>query len=185
MSLIAGGEEYFFCLGDVFGRRAVVVYSDGHWELQERQAYPKYMMNWRAEKWDDRPDQFVMNPTLSTVVEVKAAELIMSTSFSAGLTLRFPRIVKIRHDKAPSDADTMGSILELFHRNGGKLTRRTEDGEYENDGPSERRKQKRTGERLERRKLTGQGKPCTCRWHMYVKVSGVHLTCELISCSYF
>ena len=52
------------------------------------------------------------NPSL--VVEVTADSISKSTKHSLGLSLRFPRFLRIRGDKSPSDATTLGELKELF-----------------------------------------------------------------------
>ena len=56
------------------------------------------MGNWKP-KLDDKPDCFINNLTNSIILEVKAAEFISSEAFGAPITLRFPRVEKIRYDK--------------------------------------------------------------------------------------
>jgi hypothetical protein len=46
---------------------------------------------WRVNKKDDQPD-FFLPPELSFVLQLKCAELVPSTAFSAGVTCRFPRV---------------------------------------------------------------------------------------------
>lgn len=44
------------------------------------------------------PDLWI-NPDDSFILELNAGEIVVSDTFSAGITLRFPRITKIRNDK--------------------------------------------------------------------------------------
>ena len=46
---------------------------------------------WKVTKRDDQPDFFIP-PELSVVVQIKCAELVVSTAFSAKMTCRFPRV---------------------------------------------------------------------------------------------
>jgi DNA ligase-1 len=48
------------------------------------------------------------------VVEVRFADLQRSPTYPAGLALRFARIVRIRDDKAPADADSIQRLRALF-----------------------------------------------------------------------
>lgn len=50
------------------------------------------------------------------VVEVKFSDLQRSPTYPAGLALRFARIVRVRDDKAPVDADTVQHLRTLFAR---------------------------------------------------------------------
>ncbi len=52
--------------------------------------------------------------TPSLIVEVTADSISKSTKHSLGLSLRFPRFLRIRGDKSPSDATTLGELKELF-----------------------------------------------------------------------
>lgn len=46
---------------------------------------------WKITKKDDQPDFFIP-PESSFVVQIKCAELVVSVSFSAKMTCRFPRL---------------------------------------------------------------------------------------------
>lgn len=50
----------------------------------------------------------------SLVVEVAFNEIQRSPRYKSGYALRFARITRIRTDKAPSDADTLSRVHELF-----------------------------------------------------------------------
>ncbi|OGM79134.1 hypothetical protein A2382_02770 [Candidatus Woesebacteria bacterium RIFOXYB1_FULL_38_16] len=57
------------------------------------------------------PDFWVI-PNL--VVELAADEITKSPGHSSGFALRFPRLVRFRDDKSPSDATTLSEIKKLF-----------------------------------------------------------------------
>jgi DNA ligase-4 len=63
----------------------------------------KFKPSYLECKWkpslQDRPDCWITNLSRSIILEVKAAEMIVSESYPTGHTLRFPRVVKIRYDK--------------------------------------------------------------------------------------
>lgn len=65
-------------------------------------------------KWkpglQDRPDCWITTLSRSVVLEVKAAELIVSDSYPTAHTLRFPRVVKIRYDKDWNEAETIKDL---------------------------------------------------------------------------
>jgi DNA ligase-1 len=42
-----------------------------------------------------------------------------SDRHSSGYALRFPRIVRLRPDKLPEEADTMERVKEIFAKQGG------------------------------------------------------------------
>ncbi len=47
------------------------------------------------------------------VVEIAADEVTISPMHTAGLALRFPRMIRIRHDKSPDDASTLAELRTL------------------------------------------------------------------------
>ncbi len=57
------------------------------------------------------PDYWV---TPSLVVEIAADEITKSPTHTAGIALRFPRLVKFRDDKSPNDATTLKELKRLF-----------------------------------------------------------------------
>ena len=65
---------------------------------------PSYLVgNWKP-KLDDKPDCYINYLPNSLILEVKAAELIASDAFGAPVTVRFPRVAKIRYDKDWNEA---------------------------------------------------------------------------------
>jgi DNA ligase-1 len=56
------------------------------------------------------------------VVEVAYEEIQKSPNYSSGYALRFPRLLKIRVDKSPKDADDTGRIEKLYHQQRGRKT---------------------------------------------------------------
>lgn len=68
---------------------------------------------WQPEK-KDRPNLWI-NPSDSFVVTVNAAELTLSNSMQAGLTMRFPRITEYRGKgtKNPKNPDEVADLSEL------------------------------------------------------------------------
>ncbi len=55
-------------------------------------------------------------PTKGLVLEVAFEGLQRSPRHKSGLAMRFPRIARIRWDKAPKDADTLASVETLLER---------------------------------------------------------------------
>ena len=51
-----------------------------------------------------------------TVVEVAFDSIQRSARHKSGFALRFPRIVRLREDKAPRDVDTLATVEELYQR---------------------------------------------------------------------
>jgi DNA ligase 1 len=58
------------------------------------------------------PD-FWVNPEV--VVEIAADEITKSPTHTAGLALRFPRLVRFRDDKSPEQATKVGEVEKLFN----------------------------------------------------------------------
>lgn len=50
------------------------------------------------------------------VVEVAFNEIQRSPSYRSGFALRFARVTRIREEKSPQEADTMGRVRELYER---------------------------------------------------------------------
>ncbi len=50
------------------------------------------------------------------VVEVSFDEIQKSPKYESGYALRFARIIKIRYDKSPEEADTLNTVRELYEK---------------------------------------------------------------------
>ena len=50
------------------------------------------------------------------VLEVAFNNMMRSDRHNSGFALRFPRIVRLRPDKLPEEADTIQSVREIFER---------------------------------------------------------------------
>jgi len=50
------------------------------------------------------------------VLEVAFNNMMRSTRHESGYALRFPRILRLRSDKRPEDADTIETVREIFER---------------------------------------------------------------------
>jgi DNA ligase-4 len=70
--------------------------------------------NWlrTAEGAKDIPDVWI-DPKFSRVLQIKAAQIIPSDRHSAGVSLRFPRVERIREDKTAEEATSLKEILQL------------------------------------------------------------------------
>jgi DNA ligase-1 len=53
------------------------------------------------------------------VLEVAFNNIMKSDRHSSGYALRFPRIVRLRPDKLPEEADTMGRVEAIFRKQSG------------------------------------------------------------------
>lgn len=78
---------------------------------KERQP-PAHLAHWAIAKRDDRPNVWIP-PEHSIVVQLKCAELVDSYAFSAGITCRFPRLQRIRYDKAPGEVMRWSEVVAI------------------------------------------------------------------------
>lgn len=76
---------------------------------------PAHLQHWKIAKRDDRPHVYYP-PEKTIAMQIKCAELVESTAFSAGITCRFPRVQRIRYDKGYSDVLTMAEIAAIRNR---------------------------------------------------------------------
>jgi len=83
-------------------------------------------MKTRADKLKikDKPAQYQVSKHLaphtwikpSLVVELKADQITKSPIHTAGLALRFPRLVRFRPDKDPNQVTSLKEVTQLFHQ---------------------------------------------------------------------
>ena len=66
---------------------------------------------------DDQGFRRTVEPKI--VLEVAFNNIMKSDRHSSGYALRFPRIVRLRPDKVPEEADTMERVREIFEQQGG------------------------------------------------------------------
>ncbi|MGZ5228275.1 MAG: ATP dependent DNA ligase, partial [Burkholderiales bacterium] len=67
-----------------------------------------------AHKISERGLKLEVEPKI--VLEVAFNNMMRSTRHESGYALRFPRIVRLRHDKRPEDADTVETVREIYER---------------------------------------------------------------------
>ena len=84
----------------------------------------------------DLPDLF-LNPTISLVLEIKAAQIVPSDSYSGQLTLRFPRCIGIRKDKNNEDCTQLKELKDMLGRGLQKNNR--SDSDVETPPPKKRK----------------------------------------------
>jgi len=65
---------------------------------------------------EDRGLRLVVEP--KTVLEVAFNNMMRSDRHNSGYALRFPRIVRLRHDKLPEEADTIARVREIYEKQG-------------------------------------------------------------------
>lgn len=75
------------------------------------------MTKWfEAHTLDDQGFRRTVDPQI--VLEVAFNNVMRSDRHESGYALRFPRIVRIRTDKAPGDIDTLETVREIYERQG-------------------------------------------------------------------
>jgi DNA ligase 1 len=74
-----------------------------------------HMTDWfLAHKLSEHGLRLEVEPKI--VLEVAFNNLMRSTRHESGYALRFPRIVRLRPDKLPEDADTLATVEQVFSR---------------------------------------------------------------------
>ncbi|KAM7536123.1 hypothetical protein Aperf_G00000099576 [Anoplocephala perfoliata] len=90
-----------------------------HWRPYNRRKINCGETEWLCVK-GERPD-FWVPPRHSLVLQIHAAEMTASASYSAGYTLRFPRVSAIREDKNWRTVASVSEIKMLYHETKGKM----------------------------------------------------------------
>jgi DNA ligase-1 len=67
-----------------------------------------------AHKISDQGLRLEVEPKI--VVEVAFNNMMRSTRHESGYALRFPRIVRLRPDKQPEEADTIETVREIYEQ---------------------------------------------------------------------
>jgi DNA ligase-1 len=71
------------------------------------------MTKWFLEhKVEDQGFRLIVEPKV--VLEVAFNNMMRSERHNSGFALRFPRIVRIRHDKLAEEADTIERVREIY-----------------------------------------------------------------------
>jgi len=96
--------------------------KNGNWKPLD----PKNIPSWLSLEKKDLPDVYIL-PDQSQIVQLKATEIVPSVSYSAGVTLRFPRFEKIRNDKTYKDCLTLKELLQLQNLSSGRLQSKSLD----------------------------------------------------------
>ncbi|KAJ3103023.1 DNA ligase (ATP) [Phlyctochytrium planicorne] len=95
--------------------------GEGHWRRFDPKRPPPWFIHPPNSK--EKPDMLIP-PEHSRVVTVKASEIVKSEQYAAGWTLRFPRFVKIRHDKSIDDIMKTTDLHSYIIRNNGRMQSR-------------------------------------------------------------
>ncbi|KAJ3134388.1 DNA ligase (ATP) [Physocladia obscura] len=95
--------------------------SEGHWQAYDHVNPPAWFIHPPTSK--ERPNM-IIHPSHARVVTVKAAEVVESTQYGSGYTLRFPRFVTVRQDKDVGDGLSKTELEEYIHNNEGRMQSR-------------------------------------------------------------
>ncbi|KAL6068764.1 DNA ligase, variant 2 [Balamuthia mandrillaris] len=110
-----------------------------YWKPYSQQSPPSCFL---LQDGKERPDVWV-EPKHSRILQVKAAQLVVTEKYKAGYTLRFPRVVMIRSDKSWLDCMDLSGIITLAKEFEGRYAKRRFAGklqqEEEGDGVVKKR----------------------------------------------
>ena len=84
------------------------------WKRYETRAPPSLFGQWNAAM-SDRPDVYIDDPSESIILEIKAAEIVASETFPTKVTLRFPRLNRVRLDKSWNEALKYDELLQYYN----------------------------------------------------------------------
>ena len=89
----------------------------GNLDNYDQKSRPDWLDGGWHPKPDNRPDLIVRDPSKSLVLEIKCAELVVSTEYgSVGRTFRFPRVERVREDKGADDVSTLDEVRRVAER---------------------------------------------------------------------
>lgn len=114
-----------------------------HWNVFNPRNLPKNIDFGRKEK----PDVWI-EPSKSKIVQVKASEIVRSDRFPLNCTLRFPRVEKIRYDKAWHQCMTTEDLENLRRQAEGRLATHNYQVISEDSEPSPKKRQVVRNERV-------------------------------------
>ena len=83
------------------------------WKKYDNRMLPSIFGQWTPSV-SDRPDVYIDDPSLSCILEIKAAEIIPTVIYPSKLTLRFARVVKPRFDKSWYEALKYDELLNFY-----------------------------------------------------------------------
>lgn len=88
--------------------------TEGKWKTWDSKKPPDQYITLATDgkKFLEQPDEWIL-PSDSVVLEVKAASVAGTESFKMGITLRFPRMKKIREDRNWENALSIAEFMQL------------------------------------------------------------------------
>ncbi|KAN0022290.1 hypothetical protein ACTFIU_004466 [Dictyostelium citrinum] len=85
---------------------------DPHWNNFSTNKPPSIIQ--LAEPFKEKPDVWIDPRIFSKVLQIKAAQIVVTDKYKCGYTLRFPRVLKIRDDKGWKDCCSHEEIIDLY-----------------------------------------------------------------------
>ncbi|MDP2438748.1 MAG: ATP-dependent DNA ligase, partial [archaeon] len=92
-----------------------------HWHQYDSAHPPSWLE--LAPPFQEKPDVYIL-PQFSKVLQIKAAQMVLTNKFRAGYTLRFPRVEKLRLDRSAADCMSHSEIIQLFAEFEGRMAHR-------------------------------------------------------------
>ena len=83
------------------------------WKKYDSKNPPALFGQWKPAQ-SEKPDVYIDDPSISIILEVKAAEIVPSESFPSKITLRFPRVEKTRFDKNWNEVLQYNELIKLY-----------------------------------------------------------------------
>jgi DNA ligase-4 len=83
------------------------------WKKYDSKNPPALFGQWKPAQ-SEKPDVYIDDPSISIILEVKAAEIVPSESFPSKITLRFPRVEKTRFDKSWNEVLQYNELIKLY-----------------------------------------------------------------------
>ena len=84
-----------------------------YWKKYDPKNPPTLFGQWKPAQ-SEKPDVYIDDPTISIILEVKAAEVVPSETFPSKITLRFPRVERTRFDKNWNDVLQYDELIKLY-----------------------------------------------------------------------
>ncbi|KAJ3271659.1 DNA ligase (ATP) [Terramyces sp. JEL0728] len=82
---------------------------------------PKASPEWFYHPFNNENPEMIIDPDNSHVVQIRGTQIVPSTRFASGYTLRFPRFSTLRVDKKPNQILTLSELLENTKNNQGRM----------------------------------------------------------------
>lgn len=95
--------------------------SDELWK-ELKKAFSRLSSVVRPKEYGEVPKALIPDVWIDPkiVIEVAGDDLTKSSTHGAGIAIRFPRLVRIRTDKSPGQATTVGEVGKMYQQQGGE-----------------------------------------------------------------